>query len=135
MAQGAELSDDRIERTRLAASRSGFSILATFLINIVGFGYIFRSTPAYPNGQMNPAAYFPFAVIFGLFITIFIFLSALGTHRKIVRLHPLALQSIQWRHNVALGSGIDCIYQPSNSGVDRCYRRRLCRHFHPPISM
>ena len=87
MAQGAELSDGYAERSRLAASRVGFSVLASFLVSGVGFGFFFRATPSYPAGQLNHAAYQPFGIFFGTFIMLVIFISAYGTHRHIDRLH------------------------------------------------
>jgi glycoside/pentoside/hexuronide:cation symporter, GPH family len=87
MAQGAELSDDEVDRAQLAGSRVAFGISAGFIVNILAFGWFFRSTPEFANGQMNPAAYPPFALFFGILLMLTIFISAAGTHRDIPRMH------------------------------------------------
>lgn len=56
-ALGAELSKDRAERISLQSYRGALYVvgmlLATAGVNI----FFFRSTPAFPQGQLNPAAY------------------------------------------------------------------------------
>lgn len=86
MALGAELSNDYHERTRIVMSRSIFSSVGGYLAGGVGLLYFMRPTEAYPNGQLNPAAYPPYAALFAVLMAVTIVASSIGTHRRIPHL-------------------------------------------------
>jgi len=86
LALNAELSDDYLERTTLSSMRNLFSMLGYLCVVAGGFFYFFKATAEYANGQLNPAAYEPFALTFSLLMAIAILLSATGTHSEIPRL-------------------------------------------------
>lgn len=86
MALGAELSEDYNERTTIVAFRTIFGLAGA--VGVVGVAWLvfFAETPEFERGQLNPAAYPPFGLVFGLVIAISVLLSALGTHDQIPRL-------------------------------------------------
>lgn len=83
MAMGAELSDDYDERTVLVAFRHFFGATGFILAYVFGYGYYFAPTDAFPNGQLNPAAYPPYAITLGILMTISILITAWGTRSRI----------------------------------------------------
>lgn len=86
MSLGAELSQDYDERTLLASLRMVLQLLGMFAVLIGGPQLYFHATEAYPNGQLNPAAYPEFAAAAFYIMVLGIWLSALGTHDQIRRL-------------------------------------------------
>ncbi len=94
MAMNAELTNDYTERTSLSAIRGFFSVLGLLSVAAGGFFFFFRSTPEYANGQLNPAAYPFFALVFSIAMVIAIWLSAIGTHSEIPNL-PQASKNVQ----------------------------------------
>ena len=86
MALGAELSEDYDERTLLVAIRHFFGALGYILVYALGFGVFFASSPEFPNGQTNPAAYPPYALTLGLVMVASILLTAFGTRSRIPHL-------------------------------------------------
>ncbi len=88
---GAELTDDYHERTRLSSLRALFGVLGSVGAVAGGFAFFFVSSEAYPNGQLDPAAYPPFAVACAVAMVLSIWASALGTHRAI----PLLPQGVE----------------------------------------
>jgi GPH family glycoside/pentoside/hexuronide:cation symporter len=87
LSMGAELTQEYDERTLLAALRNIFQLFGMFAVLIGGNLLFFQSTSAYPNGQLNPEAYLPFAAACLPFLLIGIWGSALGTHAKIKELN------------------------------------------------
>ena len=83
MAVGAELSDDYDERTVLVAIRHFFGATGFILAYVFGFGVFFAPSPEWPNGQLNPAAYTPYAMTLGLMMAVSIFVTAYGTRSRI----------------------------------------------------
>lgn len=83
MALGAELSDDYDERTVLVAIRHFFGATGYIIVFSLGFLVYFVATPEYSNGQLNPAAYPPFALTLSLIMVASIFMSAFGTRSRI----------------------------------------------------
>ncbi|MDG2304510.1 MAG: MFS transporter [Candidatus Binatia bacterium] len=83
MSLGAELSTDYDERTQIVQLRSIGGSLGIAACTAVPALYYFRPTPDFPNGQLNPAVYPPFAFVFGILICVAIFVSALGTHNRV----------------------------------------------------
>ncbi len=82
MALGAELSSDFKERVSVSGYRAMFSYLGRLLALALAFSIFFKATPAFPNGQLNPGAYTPFALSCGAIVVIVILTSALGTQRR-----------------------------------------------------
>jgi Na+/melibiose symporter-like transporter len=82
MALGAELSTDFRERVSVAAYRTMFSFIGRLVSLGIAFSIFFKATPAFPNGQLNPAAYSPFAIVCGLIVIAVILVSALGTQKR-----------------------------------------------------
>lgn len=86
LALGAELTNDYDERTLLAALRTVFQLVGMFVVLIGGNLLFFKATEGFTNGQLNPAAYLPFALACVPFILMGVWGSALGTHGQIRRL-------------------------------------------------
>lgn len=83
---GAELSSDYDERTSIAMARTLCAIFGSIFALILGMNYFFRSTPAFENGQLNAAAYPPFALICAIAMMLLIFASTHWTRSEIHRL-------------------------------------------------
>jgi len=83
MALGAELSNDYDERTVLVAIRHCFGAIGVIIVLALGFAYYFVPTPEYPNGQLNGAAYPPFATTLSILMVASILISAFGTRSRI----------------------------------------------------
>ena len=113
MAQGAELSDDYTERTSLVAYRSVFSAVGRLMVVIGGFGYFFRATDAFPNGQLNPDAYVAFSLVLAAAMAVTIFLSGIGTHKEIPRLHLPASRETQPKMSQHLAETLGALKNPS----------------------
>ncbi len=86
LALGAELTRDYDERTLLAALRSVFMLLGMFAVLILGNIAFFGATDEYPNGQLNPDAYLPFAAACVPVLIAGIWIAAWGTHGEVPRL-------------------------------------------------
>jgi Na+/melibiose symporter-like transporter len=87
MALGAELTTDFKERVEVSGYRALFSYVGRLLALGVAFSIFFRQTAAFPNGQLNPAAYPPFAITCGLIAGAAIFISALGTQKRAIAVY------------------------------------------------
>ncbi len=83
MALGAELSEDYDERTSLVALRHLFGALGFVLVYVLGFGVFFAPSEAHPNGQTDPAAYPPYALLLSLIMLASILITARGTQNRV----------------------------------------------------
>jgi Na+/melibiose symporter-like transporter len=83
LALGAELSNDYAERTRVVAFRIFFGFVGAGTMFVLSRAIFMRPTLEFDNGQLNPAAYSPLGLWFGIAIAAIILISALGTHRRI----------------------------------------------------
>jgi GPH family glycoside/pentoside/hexuronide:cation symporter len=83
IALGAELSDDYLERSRVIAWRSFFSVPATIVPLVLGYT-VFLGGKA---GLFNRAAYIPFGWACGAILCAFGALAAFGTLGSLGRLH------------------------------------------------
>jgi len=83
---GAELSQDYRERTALVGFRYAFSNVGVILAIAIGFGFFFVPTQNFVDGQMNPAAYPPFALVLGIVITSSILACVIATWHVIPNL-------------------------------------------------
>lgn len=86
MALGAELSDDYSERTTIVAFRTLFGLAGAMGTVALAWLLFFRATPDFERGQLDPAAYPPFGLVFGAVMIVTILASAAGTHDQIPRL-------------------------------------------------
>ena len=86
MSLGAELSQAYDERTLLAALRTVFQLIGMFGVLIVGNALFFHATDDYENGQLNPAAYLPFALACVPIMILGVWAAAGGTHGRIPHL-------------------------------------------------
>jgi GPH family glycoside/pentoside/hexuronide:cation symporter len=82
-ALGAEFSDDYTERSNIVGWRSFFSIIATLLIFVLGYGVFFAGK----DGLLNRAAYAPFGWSSAAIAFAFGLVCALGTLSTVDRLH------------------------------------------------
>ncbi len=101
LAMGAELTQNYDERTLMASLRNVFQLLGMFLVLIVGNLLFFHATDAFANGQLNPAAYLPFALACTPILLLGVWLAAAGTHSEIARL-PRASQRVRGAWQQAL---------------------------------
>ena len=85
---GAELSQDYLERTQIVALRSFGGIVGSSATAILGFFFYFRATDDFANGQMNAAAYRPFALVCAAGMVASILLCVWGTREAIPHLPP-----------------------------------------------
>ena len=83
MALGAELSDDYDQRTVLVAMRHFFGAVGFMIAYYFGFGFFFAPSEEYPIGQLNPAAYTPFALTMGVLMAISILQTSWGTQSRV----------------------------------------------------
>jgi GPH family glycoside/pentoside/hexuronide:cation symporter len=93
MALGAELSSDFAERVALGGWRTIFGYLGRIAALALAFSVFFHPSSAHLNGQLNSAAYGPFAGACGALVILLVIASALGTQRVTLRLapsHPVA---------------------------------------------
>jgi glycoside/pentoside/hexuronide:cation symporter, GPH family len=88
LALGAEMSDDVGERAVLVSFRQFFGTMGSLAAWSIGFGIFFAASTEFPNGQLNPAAYTPYAATLCVVIAISILWSAWGTRGSIPRLQP-----------------------------------------------
>lgn len=86
LALGAELSADYDERTMLVAIRQFLSTSGHLVVFGLGFGLFFAPTDVFENGQLNAAAYPPFAFTLAIIMFITIWWSAWGTRSCIPHL-------------------------------------------------
>ncbi|MBW2394089.1 MAG: MFS transporter [Deltaproteobacteria bacterium] len=100
LAFGAELTHDYHERTALTTVRAYLSSIGRSLTGAALLLYFLRPTEQYPDGQLNPDAYPPFAILFGLLTAITLFASAWRTRSDGQRLTtvrgPSLSGSILW---------------------------------------
>ena len=79
LALGAELSDDRSERVALVSFRMFFQIVGYYGASVIGFQFFFTRTAHFTAGQLNAAAYAPFALTLGVLMVISIAWMVWGT--------------------------------------------------------
>jgi len=83
LALGAEISEDYDERSALVAYRHFFTYVGGLLVFGLGFGVFFVETAEFQNGQLNAAAYPPFALLLSILIAGSLFWTAWGTRSTI----------------------------------------------------
>ena len=83
MALGGELTTDHRERMSVVAVRLVFNIVGMMAVYGLGLGFFFAASEAFPNGQLNTAAYPLFAGWFAIITVISALVTAWGTHHLI----------------------------------------------------
>ena len=101
-ALGGELSTDYDERSSIQSYRALFYIIG-MIVALVGSNVVFfRSTPTYPKGQLNPAAYPAMGLTFGIIALIIAVLCYFATRRYIPvlpqRSDAMKRKGLSWRH-------------------------------------
>lgn len=86
MALGAELSRDFAERVSVGGYRVLFGYVGRIIALGLAFSVFFADRPGFENGQLDPAAYPPFALATGALVVFFVIVSALGTQRAALAL-------------------------------------------------
>jgi glycoside/pentoside/hexuronide:cation symporter, GPH family len=79
----AELTTNYDQRTSFLSFRFFFGWMGGLTMSVLAFAVFFRSTPAFPLGQLNPASYTAFALTASVLMAASIILSSAGTHRFI----------------------------------------------------
>lgn len=83
----AELTPDYDQRTNLLSYRSAFGYLGGLGMALLAYLVFLRSTPAYPQGQLNPHGYSAYGAVSAVVMFAAILLSAAGTQRFVPFLH------------------------------------------------
>jgi Na+/melibiose symporter-like transporter len=99
-----ELATDYHERTTLFGYRYMMLGFGGVLAAILAYGFFLQKTPAYPQGQLNPAGYPPMGIAIGLLIMVVCFASTLGTHDRIKFLHRPPVRKVDlglWMREIA----------------------------------
>ena len=82
-----ELAPDYDDRTTTLSYRFIWGVIGGAGVSSLGFFWFFRPTPAYPSGQLNPAAWGPLTLVVAAVIIVSILISTAGTHHRIPSLH------------------------------------------------
>lgn len=93
LALGAELSADYEERTRIVTLRMLCARIGHAVAGALGLLVFMRPSADYPSGQLDPAAYPPFAASLAVLIFGLILMSALRTHHRVPHLARPDLRS------------------------------------------
>lgn len=78
-----ELVTDYDKRTTLVVVRNLMLIAGSATAFFVGFSYFFAASPEYANGQLNAAAYPPYAIAMTILMVTFILICVFGTRKHI----------------------------------------------------
>ena len=92
---GGEVTKDYQERTILMSWREAFGWIAGLSNAFLGYGIFFASTPEYPQGQLNPDAWFPFALTGAIVMILSVLYSSYCTKDEIKSLS-------KWTGNISL---------------------------------
>tara|TARA_B100000085_G_scaffold262455_1_gene267647 strand:+ start:3457 stop:4842 length:1386 start_codon:yes stop_codon:yes gene_type:complete len=92
---GGEVTKDYEERTLLMSWREMMGWVAGLSNAFLGYGVFFASTAEYPKGQLNPDAWFPFALTGAIIMILSVLYSSFSTRDEIKGLS-------KWQGNIAL---------------------------------
>ena len=92
---GGEVTKNYKERTLLMSWREMVGWVAGLSNAFLGYGIFFASTPEYPQGQLNPDAWFPFALTGAIIMIVSVLYSSFSTRDEIKGLS-------KWQGNIAL---------------------------------
>ena len=105
---GGEITKNYKERTLLMSWREMFAWVAGLSNAFLGYGVFFASTNEFPQGQLNPDAWFPFAVTGALIMIFSVLYSSLSTKNEIDSLSKwsgsITLTAIFTELKIALGN-------------------------------
>ena len=110
LALGAELSRDYEERNQISALQFFFERAGHGIAGMLAFLWFFRSSEAYPNGQLNPAAYPRLALVLAVGMALAVLLSAWRTQPRARFLAPADPRArARGFASVALGDLVDSL--------------------------
>jgi Na+/melibiose symporter-like transporter len=95
-----ELAPDYHDRTTVLSYRWVLGVLGAAFFTSLGNFWFFRPTPAYPQGQLNPAAWGPMAWAAATIALVSIVVSAAGTHHYIPRLHRPPVRKVDFGNSL-----------------------------------
>ena len=93
---GGEVTKNYEERTLLMSWREMIAWVAGLSNAFLGYGIFFASTPEYPQGQLNPDAWLPFAITGAIVMVITVLYSSFSTKNEIKTLS-------KWSGSISLG--------------------------------
>ena len=93
---GGEVTKNYEERTLLMSWREMIAWVAGLSNAFLGYGIFFASTPEYPQGQLNPDAWLPFAITGAIVMVITVLYSSFSTKNEIKSLS-------KWTGSISLG--------------------------------
>ena len=86
LALGGELSRDYLERSKVMSWNNFFGWVGAAGMAFFALSYVFKATPDYPRGLLNPEPYGPFAWGLAALVIVILFSSAWFTRDQISRL-------------------------------------------------
>ena len=105
---GGEVTKNYEERTLLMSWREMIAWVAGLSNAFLGYGIFFASTPEYPQGQLNPDAWLPFAITGAIVMVITVLYSSFSTKNEIKTLSKwsgsISLRDILNELKIALGN-------------------------------
>ena len=105
---GGEVTKNYQERTLLMSWREMFGWIAGLSNAFLGYGIFFASTPEFPQGQLNPDAWFPFALTGAIIMILSVLYSSISTKNEIKSLSSwsgaISLTDIFSELKIALGN-------------------------------
>jgi Na+/melibiose symporter-like transporter len=93
---GGEVTKNYEERTLLMSWREMIAWVAGLSNAFLGYGIFFASTPEYPQGQLNPDAWLPFAITGAIVMVITVLYSSFSTKNEVKSLS-------KWSGSISLG--------------------------------
>ena len=93
---GGEVTKNYEERTLLMSWREMIAWVAGLSNAFLGYGIFFASTPEYPQGQLNPDAWLPFAITGAIVMVITVLYSSFTTKNEVKALS-------KWSGSISLG--------------------------------
>ena len=93
---GGEVTKNYEERTLLMSWREMIAWVAGLSNAFLGYGIFFASTPEYPQGQLNPDAWLPFAITGAIVMVITVLYSSFNTKNEVKALS-------KWSGSISLG--------------------------------
>ena len=93
---GGEVTKNYEERTLLMSWREMIAWVAGLSNAFLGYGIFFASTPEYPQGQLNPDAWLPFAITGAIVMVITVLYSSFSTKNEVKALS-------KWSGSISLG--------------------------------
>ncbi|MBT0585589.1 MFS transporter [Alteromonas oceanisediminis] len=83
MAFGGELSSSYTERSKVMAYNTFFLWMGDTAIWVLSFGWMFKSSPGYPNGALDPERWPTFSMTIAIAVLVILFMSSWFTKSRI----------------------------------------------------